>query len=153
MLSSTLVDELGYLPFEPQAAHLFFQLVSRRYERGSILITSNRSVGEWGEVFGDAVVATAILDRLLHHSHVLTITGESFRLREKRRAGVLKLSAPPPVTGCRQRNEHRHRPLQRRDEHRRWPTRQRHPAPPRRTRAACGLCRGMENARATFGSD
>ena len=65
MLSSTFVDEMGYLPFEPQAAHLFFQLVSRRYERGSILITSNRSVGEWGEVFGDAVVATAILDRLL----------------------------------------------------------------------------------------
>ena len=53
MLSSTLLDELGYLPFEPHAAHLFFQLVSRRYERGSILITSNRSVGEWGEVFGD----------------------------------------------------------------------------------------------------
>ena len=96
MLSSTLIDELGYLPFEPHAAHLFFQLVSRRYERGSILITSNRSVGEWGEVFGDAVVATAILDRLLHHSHVLTITGESFRLREKRRAGVLRLSAPTP---------------------------------------------------------
>ena len=59
-----IVDELGYLPFEAHAAHLFFQLVSRRYERGSLLITSNRSVGEWGEVFGDAVVATAILDRL-----------------------------------------------------------------------------------------
>src|SRR5438128_1889404 len=65
------IDELGYLPFEPDAAHLFFQLVSRRYERGSLLITSNRSVGEWGAVFGDAVVATAILDRLLHHSHVI----------------------------------------------------------------------------------
>ena len=78
-----ICDEMGYLPFEAHAAHLFFQLVSRRYERGS-LITSNRSVGEWGEVFGDAVVATAILDRLLHHSHVLTITGESYRLREKR---------------------------------------------------------------------
>lgn len=64
-----IVDELGYLPFEPDAAHLFFQLVSRRYERGFILITSNRAVGEWGAVFGDAVVATAILDRLLHHSH------------------------------------------------------------------------------------
>ena len=63
-----IIDELGYLPFEPDAAHLFFQLVSRRYERGSILITSNRSVGEWGGVFGDPVVATAILDRLLHHS-------------------------------------------------------------------------------------
>ena len=88
-----IIDELGYLPFERHAAHLFFQLVSRRYERGSMLITSNRSVGEWGEVFGDAVVATAILDRLLHHSHVLTITGESYRLRAKRRAGVLGASA------------------------------------------------------------
>jgi len=85
-----IVDELGYLPFEPSAAHLFFQLVSRRYERGSMLITSNRSIGEWGTVFGDAVVATAILDRLLHHSHVLTIRGDSYRLREKRRTGLLK---------------------------------------------------------------
>lgn len=64
-----IIDELGYLPFEPDAAHLFFQLVSRRYERGAMLVTSNRAVGEWGSVFGDAVVATAILDRLLHHSH------------------------------------------------------------------------------------
>lgn len=87
-----IVDELGYLPFEARAAHLFFQLVSRRYERGSLLVTANRPVGEWGEVFGDAVVATAILDRLLHHSHVLTIRGESHRLREKRRSGLL--SAP-----------------------------------------------------------
>jgi DNA replication protein DnaC len=85
-----IVDELGYLPFEPEAAHLFFQLVSRRYERGSMLLTSNRSVGEWGTVFGDPVVATAILDRLLHHSHVLTIRGDSYRLREKRRSGLLK---------------------------------------------------------------
>ena len=69
--------------------------MSRRYERGSLLVTSNRSVGEWGEVFGDAVVATAILDRLLHHSHVLTITGESYRLREKRRAGVLNAPTAP----------------------------------------------------------
>ena len=92
-----ICDEMGYLPFEAHAAHLFFQLVSRRYERGSMLITSNRSVGEWGEVFGDAVVATAILDRLLHHSHVLTITGESYRLREKRRAGALKIPAPKPA--------------------------------------------------------
>nr|WP_292601928.1 IS21-like element helper ATPase IstB [Mesorhizobium sp.] len=83
-----IVDELGYLPFDPNAAQLFFQLVSRRYERGSLLITSNRSVGEWGEVFGDPVVATAILDRLLHHSHVITIRGDSYRLREKRRAGI-----------------------------------------------------------------
>ena len=81
-----IIDELGYLPFESDAAHLFFQLVSRRYERGAMLVTSNRAVGEWGTVFGDAVVATAILDRLLHHSHVITIRGDSFRLREKRRS-------------------------------------------------------------------
>lgn len=85
-----IVDELGYLPCETRAAHLFFQLVSRRYERGSLLITSNRPVGEWGEVFGDPVVATAILDRLLHHSHVLTIRGDSYRLREKRRSGLIR---------------------------------------------------------------
>ncbi len=87
-----IIDELGYLPFDPKAAHLFFQLISKRYEKGSILITSNRSVGEWGEVFGDPVVATAILDRLLHHSHIVTIRGESYRLKEKRKAGVLKNS-------------------------------------------------------------
>ena len=86
-----IIDELGYLPFETHAAHLFFQLVSRRYEKGSILITSNRSVGEWGSgVFGDAVVATAVLDRLLHHSTVITIRGDSYRLREKRRSGLLQ---------------------------------------------------------------
>ena len=84
-----IIDELGYLPLDAKAAHLMFQLVSRRYERGSTLVTSNRSVREWGVVFGDAVVATAILDRLLHHSHVLTITGDSYRLREKRRSGLV----------------------------------------------------------------
>jgi DNA replication protein DnaC len=89
-----IVDELGYLPFDPNAAHLFFQLVSRRYERGSMLITSNRSVGEWGTVFGDPVVATAILDRLLHHSQVITIRGDSYRLREKRRSGLLQKAGP-----------------------------------------------------------
>jgi DNA replication protein DnaC len=87
-----IIDELGYLPFDPNAAHLFFQLVSRRYERGSLLLTSNRSVGEWGTVFGDAVVATAILDRLLHHSHVVTIRGDSYRLREKCRAGLVTVT-------------------------------------------------------------
>ncbi len=93
-----IVDELGYLPFEPDAAHLFFQLVSRRYERGAMLITSNRAVGEWGTVFGDPVVATAILDRLLHHSHVVTIRGESYRLHEKRRSGLLQKAAPTHET-------------------------------------------------------
>ena len=89
-----IIDELGYLPFEPDAAHLFFQLVSRRYERGAILLTSNRTVAEWGTVFGDPVVATAILDRLLHHSTVITIRGDSYRLREKRRAGLLQKASP-----------------------------------------------------------
>lgn len=93
-----IVDELGYLPFEASAAHLFFQLVSRRYGRASMLLTSNRAVSEWGEVFGDAVVATAILDRLLHHSHVLTIRGESYRLREKRRSGLLRPEATNPLS-------------------------------------------------------
>jgi DNA replication protein DnaC len=88
-----IINELGYLPLEPDAAHLFFQLVCRRYERGAILLTSNRSVGEWGTVFGDPVVATAILDRLLHHSHVITIRGDSFRLKEKRRSGLLQKAA------------------------------------------------------------
>jgi DNA replication protein DnaC len=88
-----IVDELGYLPLEAHAAHLFFQLVSRRYERGSMLVTSNRGVGEWGTVFGDNVVAAAILDRLLHHSAVLSIRGDSYRLREKRRSGLVKTAA------------------------------------------------------------
>ena len=85
-----IVDELGYLPLEANAAHLFFQLVSRRYERGSMLVTSNRGVGEWGGVFGDPVVAAAILDRLLHHSTIVAIRGDSYRLREKRRSGLVK---------------------------------------------------------------
>lgn len=85
-----IIDELGYLPFEKHAANLFFQLVSRRYERAATMITTNRSVGEWGEIFGDVVVAAAILDRLLHHSQVLTIRGESFRLKGKRKSGLVK---------------------------------------------------------------
>lgn len=84
-----LVDELGYLPFEKRSAHLFFQLVARRYERGSMLLTTNQPVIHWGAVFGDEVLAAAILDRLLHRSHILTIQGESYRLRQKKRAGLL----------------------------------------------------------------
>ena len=85
---------MGELPFEPNAAHLFFQLVSRRHERGSMLVARNRAGSGWCGVFGNAVAATAILDRLLHHSHVLTIRGDSYRLREKRRSGLLKASQP-----------------------------------------------------------
>ncbi len=64
--------------------------MNRRYERGSLIVTSNQPVGNWGEVFGDAVLATAILDRLLHHSHVITIMGDSYRPREKRKAELLR---------------------------------------------------------------
>ena len=90
------------LPFEPDAAHLFFQLVSRRYKRGALLVTSNRSVGEWDTVFGDPVVAMAILDRLLHHSHIVTIRGESYRLRLRSlqlrpRGGSVRHDAGGPV--------------------------------------------------------
>jgi DNA replication protein DnaC len=84
-----IVDEIGYLPIDRQGANLFFQLVSRRYERGSIVLTSNQSLGTWGEIFGDPVIAAAILDRLLHHSVTLNIKGESYRLKEKRRAGLI----------------------------------------------------------------
>jgi hypothetical protein len=82
------------------AATAFFSRVSARYERGSILLTSNKGFGEWGEVLGDPVIATAILDRLLHHSHILNIRGESYRLREKKQAGLLGVSlAPGPAPG------------------------------------------------------
>ena len=87
-----VIDELGYLPFERRSAHLFFQLVSRRYERGSLLITTNQAVTQWGAVFGDEVLAAAILDRLLHHSHALLIQGESYRLKQKRKAGLISSS-------------------------------------------------------------
>jgi DNA replication protein DnaC len=84
-----VIDELGYLPLEKQTAHLFFQLVSRRYERGSMLITTNQTVTQWGHVFGDEMIAQAVLDRVLHHSHVVMIHGDSFRLRQKKKAGLL----------------------------------------------------------------
>ena len=89
-----VIDEIGYLPLDRLGANLLFQLVSRRYERGSILITSNQSLAGWGQVFGDQVIATAILDRLLHHSTIVNIKGESYRLKEKRKAGLLTRSEP-----------------------------------------------------------
>ncbi len=91
-----VIDEFGVWPCDRVAATALFTLVSARYERGSIVLTSNKGFAEWGEVLGDSVVATAILDRLLHHSHVVNIRGESYRLREKRRAGTL---GPPPREG------------------------------------------------------
>ena len=85
-----IIDEIGYIPIDRQGANLFFQLVSRRYERGALIVTSNQSLGAWGDVFGDSVIAAAILDRLLHHSITVNIKGESYRLREKLKAGLLK---------------------------------------------------------------
>lgn len=82
MWSSTSIDEIGYLPIGSNGGNLFFQLVNACYERCAIILTSNRSFGEWGEVFGDSVVAAALLDRLLHHAIVVQIEGTSYRLRE-----------------------------------------------------------------------
>ena len=76
-----IVDEIGYLPLPKEGANLFFQLVSMRYEKGAMILTSNRNFTEWAEVFGDPVVATALLDRLLHHAIVIQIEGASYRLR------------------------------------------------------------------------
>ena len=84
-----IIDEIGYLPLSQLEASLFFRLVVRRYERASLIVTSNKSFLDWGETFNDPVLATAILDRLLHYSTTLNIKGESYRLKEKRRAGLL----------------------------------------------------------------
>ncbi|PTQ55119.1 MAG: Mobile element protein [Candidatus Carbobacillus altaicus] len=86
-----IIDENGYRKMEDEAAHLFFQIVSERYEKGSILLTSNKSYGSWGEIFGDNVLATAILNRLLHHSSTINIKGESYRIKEKKKARFFKL--------------------------------------------------------------
>lgn len=85
-----IIDEIGYVPVDVHGAHLLFQLISRRYERGSIVLTSNRGFAQWGEIFGDTIIAGAILDRLLHHSTVINIKGESYRLKEKQRAGLIR---------------------------------------------------------------
>lgn len=85
-----IIDEIGYLPIDRAGANLFFQLISRRYERRPMILTSNQSFGAWGEVFGDRVIATAILDRLLHHAVTLNIRGNSYRLKEKLKAGLLR---------------------------------------------------------------
>lgn len=88
-----IIDEIGYVPVDTHGAHLLFQIISRRYEKGSIILTSNRGFGQWDEIFGDAIIATAILDRLLHHSTVINIKGDSYRLKEKKRAGLLRNGA------------------------------------------------------------
>jgi DNA replication protein DnaC len=79
-----IIDEVGYIPFDHDAANLFFQLVASRYEQGSIMVTSNLPFGRWGETFSDDVVAAAMIDRLVHHAEVLTLTGDSYRTRQRR---------------------------------------------------------------------
>jgi DNA replication protein DnaC len=78
-----VIDEVGYIPFEPEAANLFFQLISSRYERASLIVTSNKPFGRWGEVFGDEVVAAAMIDRLVHHAEVVSLRGDSYRLKDR----------------------------------------------------------------------
>jgi DNA replication protein DnaC len=78
-----VIDEVGYIPFDAEAANLFFQLISARYERASVLVTSNKPFGRWGDVFGDAVVAAAMIDRLVHHASVVTLKGDSYRLKDR----------------------------------------------------------------------
>ena len=90
-----IVDEFGIWPYDRESATAFFTLVSARYERGSIILTSNKGFGEWGELLGDTVIASAVLDRLLHHSHVLNIRGESYRLREKRQGWIIPVVTTP----------------------------------------------------------
>jgi len=84
-----VIDEVGYLPLDDLGTTIFFQLVSARYERSSIILTSNKSYGDWGSIFGDPIIATAILDRLLHHSTTVNIRGESYRLKDRRKAGLV----------------------------------------------------------------
>ena len=91
-----LIDEAGYLPLDPVGANLLFQLINARYERGSIILTSNKGIGEWDELFGDAVLATAVLDRLLHHAHIINIRGQSYRLKDKMKAGVYAAPTEQP---------------------------------------------------------
>lgn len=90
-----ICDEIGYSKLDRLGSHLFFELVSKRYEKGAMILTSNKSYGAWGDIFDDHVVAAAILDRMLHHSVTINIRGESYRLREKMKAGVLGGFAPP----------------------------------------------------------
>ena len=86
-----IVDEVGYIPFDPQAANLMFILVSRRYERASLIVTSNKPFSAWGEIFGDDVVAAAMIDRLVHHAEILALKGDSYRLKDR----DLARPAPP----------------------------------------------------------
>lgn len=97
--SVLIIDEVGYLPLQRNQANLFFQVIAKRYETGSVILTSNLSFGEWDVTFaGNSALTAAMLDRLMHHAHLIQIKGESYRLKDKRKAGVLGL-AQQPSTG------------------------------------------------------
>jgi DNA replication protein DnaC len=91
-----VIDEVGYIPFEAEAANLFFQLVSARYERASLIVTSNKPFGRWGEVFGDEVVAAAMIDRLVHHAEVIALKGDSYQLKDRDLGRVPTAAADEP---------------------------------------------------------
>lgn len=86
--SLLVIDEAGYMQLNRQEAELLFRLISERYEHGSVILTSNKYFSNWGELLSDNVLATALLDRLLHHSHVVNIRGKTYRLRDRMKAGV-----------------------------------------------------------------
>ncbi|HEU4523897.1 MAG TPA: IS21-like element helper ATPase IstB, partial [Gemmatimonadales bacterium] len=121
--SVLVVDEVGYQPLERAEANLVFQVISKRYEKGSIILTSNKTFSEWGQVFGDEVLATAILDRLLHHCEVVAVNGPSYRLKNRLKAIERETGLPPekwtPVRGAMRRASS-------------YPTAVRTPAPGRR---------------------
>jgi DNA replication protein DnaC len=109
-----IIDEIGYLTVGAGAGNLFFQLVNARYERGAMILTSNRGFSEWGEVFGGPVVATALLDRLLHHAVVVHIEGASYRLREHADL-VPEALRPKPMAGPVEQRHSRARSAKRHD--------------------------------------
>ena len=78
-----IIDEVGYIPFDPEAANLMFSLISSRYERASMIVTSNKPFSAWGEIFGEETVAAAMIDRLVHHAEIVAMAGESYRLKDK----------------------------------------------------------------------
>ena len=102
-----VVDEVGYIPFDPEAANLMFSLVSARYERASLIVTSNKPFSAWGEIFGDEVTAVAMIDRLVHHAEILSLKGDSYRLRDK------DLGARPGAAGRDRLTDRSRRPRRR----------------------------------------
>ena len=172
-----IIDEIGYIPFEPEAASLFFQLISARYETASVIVTSNKPFSSWGDIFGDDTVAAAMIDRLVHHADIISLKGDSYRLKNRDlgripappprpRTPVTAPSSPPSPAPQRRRHlrPHRRRPLParrtaremaRRPPSRHHPARQPHrpgrtddpPARPRRPRERRHLARHRHRPR------